>query len=184
MHLVRFDNALFGSLTIFLAGILSSDISGFILEYVIAFISVLFLGMGSFAVNDYFDHEIDRANSRTDRSIVQGTIERKTALYAGVASLILCVVVSMRLNQIVSSFLIFNAILFCAYSYYFKKFLLTKNIIIAYSFFAIILVRTLISDSVLEPLILYYAIMGFIVGLAFEIMIDIRDMEGDRQSGI
>jgi 4-hydroxybenzoate polyprenyltransferase len=63
LSLVRFDNALFGSLTIFLAGILSSDISGSILEYVIAFISVLFLGMGSFAVNDYFDHEIDRANT-------------------------------------------------------------------------------------------------------------------------
>ncbi|WP_406670690.1 UbiA family prenyltransferase [Methanolobus sp. ZRKC4] len=182
--MVRFENALFGALTIFLSGILSSDISGHIFEYGLASISVVFLGMGFFAVNDYFDFEIDRANCRTDRPIAQGKIKRKTALYVGVASLILSFLVSLGLNQIVSLLLIFNAVLFFAYSYYLKKIFLVKNIIMAYGFLSMILVGTLVSDYVIEALIFYYAIMGFIVGLAFEIMIDIRDMEGDREFGV
>ncbi|MDW7733063.1 MAG: UbiA family prenyltransferase [Methanolobus sp.] len=184
MSLVRFDNALFGALTVFLSGILSSDISGYFSEYIVAALSVLLLGMGSFAVNDYFDYKIDKANNRTDRPIAQGSIGRKTALYVGLAGLLLSVIVSLRLNQVVSSFLIFNAFVFFMYSYYLKKLFLIKNFIMAYGFLAMILVGTLVSDLVVEPLTMYYAIMGFIVGLAFEIMIDLRDMEGDREFGI
>ena len=38
--------------------------------------------------------------------------------------------------------------------------------------------------AVLEPLIIYFALMGFIVGLSFEIMLDIADVEGDKKLGI
>ncbi len=172
LSLFRFQNSLFGALTIFLSGILSSDISGYTSEYIMASIYVVFLGMRSFAVNDYFDFEIDRVNGRTDRPIAQGTIKRKTALYVGLMSLILSFLMSLGLDHIVSLLLIFNAVVFFAYSYYLKKIFLVKNIIMAYGFLSMILVGTLISDYVIEALIFYYAIMGFIVGLAFEIMIE------------
>ena len=65
-----------------------------------------------------------------------------------------------------------------------KKKLYVKNSLIAYSYLSIIFLGSLIIDSYLEPLIIYYAIMGFIVGLANEIMFDIADVKGDNEQGI
>ncbi|HII00903.1 TPA: hypothetical protein HA351_04380 [Methanosarcinaceae archaeon] len=39
----------------------------------------------------------------------------------------------------------------------------------------------LLSDAEIEPIILFFAAITFIVGLAFEIMIDIADVPGDRR---
>jgi 4-hydroxybenzoate polyprenyltransferase len=61
-----------------------------------------------------------------------------------------------------------------------KKVLFIKNLIIAYAFVTTILLGALISDTTLEPIILYFASMGFIIGLAFEIMIDIANVIGDN----
>jgi geranylgeranylglycerol-phosphate geranylgeranyltransferase len=57
-------------------------------------------------------------------------------------------------------------------------------VIIAYAFAATSLLGALVSDAVLEPIVLYFAGMGFIVGLAFEIMIDIADITGDRANDV
>ena len=47
-----------------------------------------------------------------------------------------------------------------------------------------IFLGSLVSDAALELLIVYFAIMGFIVGLAFEIMLDIGDVEGEKTLGL
>ncbi|WP_406662634.1 UbiA family prenyltransferase [Methanolobus sp. ZRKC3] len=184
LSLTRFWNSLFGAFTIILSGILSADFAGYLTDYLFASISIVLLGMGSFSINDYFDHDIDRFNKRTDRPIVQGNVGRRTALHVAMLCFSLSLVVAIRLNFIFFIFLSFNAIVFFLYSYYMKKLFLIKNILIAYSFFATIIAGTIVSDSIIEPLILYYAIMGFIVGLAFEIMIDIRDVAGDQKFGV
>jgi 4-hydroxybenzoate polyprenyltransferase len=65
-----------------------------------------------------------------------------------------------------------------------KKKLYVKNFLIAYSYISTIFLGSLIIDSFLEPLIIFYAIMGFIVGLASEIMFDIADVKGDNEQGV
>jgi 4-hydroxybenzoate polyprenyltransferase len=65
-----------------------------------------------------------------------------------------------------------------------KKVLFIKNLIIAYAFVTTILLGALISDTTLEPIILYFASMGFIIGLAFEIMIDIANVIGDNANKV
>jgi len=70
------------------------------------------------------------------------------------------------------------------YSICLKKKLYIKNLLIAFSYLSTIVLGSLISDSYLEPLIIYFAIMGFIVGLANEIMFDIADVKGDYELGI
>ncbi|WP_091689139.1 UbiA family prenyltransferase [Methanococcoides vulcani] len=62
-----------------------------------------------------------------------------------------------------------------------KKVLLLKNISIAYYFMATIIFGTIVVDTVVEPLVQFYILMAFLVGIAFEIMADISDMEGDMQ---
>ena len=59
-----------------------------------------------------------------------------------------------------------------------------KNLLIAFSYLSTIFLGSLISDSNIEPLIIYFAVMGFIVGLANEIMFDIADVKGDKEQGI
>lgn len=73
--------------------------------------------------------------------------------------------------------------LFFLYSIGLKKIFLVKNTLIVYAFVATILFGSLVSNVVLEPLIVYFALMGFIVGIAYEIMLDIGDVEGDRMLG-
>jgi len=65
-----------------------------------------------------------------------------------------------------------------------KKVVIVKNVLVAYAYIATILLGSIVSDAVIELLILYFAIMGFIVGSAFEIMLDIGDAEGDKELGI
>ena len=47
-----------------------------------------------------------------------------------------------------------------------------------------IIFGSLLSDTEIEPIILFFAAITFIVGLAFEIMIDIADIPGDRLFGV
>ena len=56
--------------------------------------------------------------------------------------------------------------------------------LIAYSYLGTILFGSLVIDAILEPIILYFALMGFIIGLGSEIMFDIADAEGDKELGI
>ena len=49
---------------------------------------------------------------------------------------------------------------------------------------ATILLESLISDTNIEPLIIFFILMGFIVGLVFEIMLDIAEAKGDKKQKI
>jgi len=73
---------------------------------------------------------------------------------------------------------------FYLYSIGLKKKIIFKNLLIAYSYLATIFLGSLVSDARLEPLIIYFGLMGFIVGLANEIMFDIADVGGDKNLGI
>ena len=184
LKLTRFGISLFGCVSLFISGILAGDLKGFQLEYFIAFLIVLISGSGAFAINDYFDYEIDKINERKDRPIVSGLISRKTALITAIISIILVILLSTLLNFVSLILIYINILIYYLYSVVLKKHLFIKNILIALSYLSTIFLGALIIDSHLEPLIIYFAIMGFIVGLANEIMFDIADVKGDKEKGI
>ena len=66
------------------------------------------------------------------------------------------------------------------YSIKLKRILFVNNALIASAYVITLFLGTLVSDNLVEPLILYFAMMSFIVGLATEIMINIIDVEGDK----
>ena len=49
-------------------------------KFILTFLTALFLEASTFALNDYYDLEIDKHNKRTDRPLVRGDIQPKTAL--------------------------------------------------------------------------------------------------------
>jgi geranylgeranylglycerol-phosphate geranylgeranyltransferase len=157
LKLIRFGVSLFGCIGLFVSG------------------------AGAFAINDYYDFEVDKINERKDRPLVIGLISRNVALITAVFSIIIVIILSLLLN-LTSMILVFISVpLFYIYSMGLKKRLIIKNILIAYSYLSTIFLGSLITDSQLEPIIIYFGIMGFIVGLANEIMFDIADVEADNE---
>jgi geranylgeranylglycerol-phosphate geranylgeranyltransferase len=150
----------------------------------VAFLIVFLSAVGSFAFNDYNDFEVDKRNDRYDRPLVLGLLPRRVALMIGLVSFFLVLLLSLFLNLLAMSLVLVSLPLFFLYSLGLKRMFLVKNAIIAYAYVATILFGSLVSDAILEPLILYFAAMGFIVGIAFEIMLDIGDVEGDKELGI
>lgn len=183
-NLIRLDYALFSGSGVFLSGLLAGDLNGFQLEYLIAFLIVFLSAVGSFAFNDYCDFEVDRRNNRSDRPLVLGLLSRQLALITGLVSFFLVILLSLFLKLLAMALVVFSLPLFFLYSLGLKKKFFVKNILIGFAYVATIFLGSLVSDSALEPLILYFALMGFIVGLAFEVMLDIGDIEGDRTLGI
>ncbi|MHA1987902.1 MAG: UbiA family prenyltransferase [Promethearchaeota archaeon] len=184
LKLIRFGVSLFGCMGLFVSGILAEDLVGFQVEYLIAFFIVLISSSGAFALNDYYDYEVDKTNSRKDRPLVTGLISRRTAQITAISSLLIVVSLSLLLNLAAIILIIIGVPLFYIYSMGLKRRLYVKNLLIAFSYLSTIFLGSLISDSNLEPLIIYFAIMGFIVGLANEIMFDIADIKGDNELGI
>ncbi|NIU39065.1 hypothetical protein GWN65_03570, partial [Candidatus Bathyarchaeota archaeon] len=150
----------------------------------IAFLIVFLSAVGSFAFNDYCDFEVDRRNNRSDRPLVLGLLSMQLALITGLVSFFLVILLSLFLNLLAMALVLFSLPLFFLYSLGLKKKFFAKNILIGFAYVATIFLGSLVSDSALEPLIVYFAVMGFIVGLAFEIMLDIGDVEGDKNLGI
>jgi len=179
-RLIRLDYSLFSGLGVFLSGLLAGDFYGFQLEYLVAFIIVFLSAVGSFAFNDYCDFKVDRRNNRSDRPLVLGLLSRKLALITGLVSFFLVIFLSLFLNLLAMTLVLFSLPLFFLYSLGLKKMLFAKNILIGYAYVATIFLGSLVSDAALELLIVYFAMMGFIIGLAFEIMLDIVDVEGDK----
>jgi len=182
LRLVRFRDSLFAGFAVLIAGILSSELTQF--EYSAGFVSIVFLAMATFAINDYYDYRNDKENNRNDRPLVKGTIKRGSALGMGIFLYIASFYAALMIGVPAAVFVLIHAPLFYLYSYTLKRKLFIKNILVAYGFSAAIIFGSILTDMVLEPIIIYFAVMAFIVGLAFEIMIDIADMRGDRKAGV
>ncbi len=182
--LIRLDNSLFSAFAVFLSGVYAGDLRGFQWEYLIAFSIVFLSAVGAFAFNDYYDFEVDKKNRRHDRPLVSGLLSRRVALITGLASFSLILVLSLFLNLIAISCVLVSLPLFFIYSLGIKRIILVKNLLIAYAYVATILFGSLVCDAVLEPLIVYFATMAFIVGLALEVTLDVGDVEGDKELGI
>ena len=184
LKLIRIELCLFGTISFFVSGILAGDLIGFQSEYIVGFLIIFLSEAGAFAINDYIDYEIDVKNNRSDRPLVLGLISRKTALITAIILLIFDFILILFLNGVSLLLALISIPVFYFYSLGLKKRVIVKNILIAYSYVGTILFGSLITDEVLEPIIIYFAIMGFIIGLGSEIMFDIADVEGDKELGI
>ncbi len=182
--LIRIEHSLFAALGVLLSGVLAGDLQGFQLEYLIAFSIVFLYTIGNYAFNDFYDFELDKRNERYDRPLVSGLLPRKISPIISIISVFLIILLLFFLNLPIMLLVFANLPLFFLYSMELKKILVVKDIMIGYAFMATIFFGALVSDSILEPLIVYFGVMGLIVGIAVEIMFDIGDIKGDKALGI
>jgi geranylgeranylglycerol-phosphate geranylgeranyltransferase len=135
--------------------------------------------MGAFALNDYFDVDVDIKNKRTDRPIVRGDISKKEALWIAIATSLLSVVAMYFTGSPGAVVVLILLVIFGVfYNARLKEYGIWGNIYISFTMAAPFLFGSVLfarNNTVLFVI----AAIAFVVGLGREIMKGIMDMEGD-----
>jgi geranylgeranylglycerol-phosphate geranylgeranyltransferase len=141
-------------------------------------IAVVAAEMGAFALNDYFDVEVDRKNNRTDRPIIRGDISRQEALLLTVITFAVSVVAGYFMGNTGALIVIVVLIAFgILYDYKLKEYGILGNIYIAFTMAAPFLFSSMLFKG--SEVLLVLSVIAFLVGLGREIMKGIMDVEGD-----
>lgn len=159
-------------------------------KFILTFLTALFLEASTFALNDYYDLEIDKKNKRTDRPLVRGDLSPKTALYLFFILYPLGLMCSFFVNLTCFVIALITAFLAIVYDAKLKKIKLLGNFFIAYIMAipfvfggaAVIAGNILVFDF--HPAIYIVALIAFLVGSGREIMKDVMDFEGDKEQGV
>ena len=142
----------------------------------------IFSEMASFALNDYLDVEADRINGMLERPLVKGTIAPRTAFCLSALFFAISIISGFLINE--AAFLIalfFNAFAI-AYNWKLKDLPLLGNAFIA-STMAIPFIFGGYVYSADPPAVIWdIALLGFIAGLAREIVKSAEDMKGDVEA--
>lgn len=149
-----------------------------------AFLTPMLLEASTFALNDYFDYEVDVKNERTDRPLVRGDLDRDTALYISLVLFPLGILASVFVNWTCFFIALLTGILSVLYDAWMKKIKLLGNFYIAYIMaIPFVFGGTVVSPD-LSPIVLFLSLIAFLTGVGREIMKDIMDFRGDKEEGV
>ncbi|MCL5680159.1 MAG: UbiA family prenyltransferase [Candidatus Marsarchaeota archaeon] len=142
----------------------------------------ILISMGAFAINDYFDIAIDRANSK-NRPLVTGSIKPHSALAITAMAFLIGVALAAFIN--IAAFLIalIFALLAYAYSYRLKRIPLLGNIYIAFTMVIPFIYGSYVVTYAFPAAISLICLVVFLSGLAREMHGMVRDYEGDIKAG-
>ncbi|MBI2445744.1 geranylgeranylglycerol-phosphate geranylgeranyltransferase [Candidatus Micrarchaeota archaeon] len=138
---------------------------------------------GAFAWNDYFGYKSDKALNRKDRPLVAGTITPRVALWVGSALMILGVALTYPVGVAAFGIAIVYTALSMAYDLFLKTRPLLGNLFIASSMSISFIYGNYAASDTLHPYVLLYAGVAFFAGLGRELIITLRDVEGDKKAG-
>jgi len=159
-------------------------------KFILTFFTALFLEASTFALNDYYDFEIDKKNKRIDRPLVRGDISKNTALYLFFIFFPLGIICSYFVNLTCFIIALVTALFAIFYDAILKKIKLLGNFFIAYTMaipfiFGAASVLTETSFAIdLSPAIFIIALIAFLTGAGREIMKDVMDFKGDKEEGV
>ncbi|MFA5929924.1 MAG: UbiA family prenyltransferase [Candidatus Micrarchaeia archaeon] len=177
-RLFRIEHALLLAVAVLLGELLSGALPA--LPLLLCSLAVpVFIEMGSFALNDYFDVKADKANKRADRPIASGEISPSRALLASAACYIIGIAAALPLPPAALFITLIFAALSIAYNFKLKELPLVGNKYIAASMAIPFLFGNLVVAPILYPHILAIALVAFVAGLGREIIKSAEDMEGD-----
>ncbi len=181
LRLTRIEHSAMLVVAVLVAEIITKSLPH-IAVLLLSIVTPIFISMGSFAINDYFDVEADRINNRFDRPIVSGAISRNAAFAIAMVSFAIGILASLFINYIAFAIaLVFGALAFF-YSYKLKDTLLLGNSYIALSMAIPFLYGDFVVSNALNPNIAIISAIIFLSGLAREIHGMIRDYKGDSKA--
>jgi geranylgeranylglycerol-phosphate geranylgeranyltransferase len=158
-------------------------------KFILTFFTALFLEASTFALNDYFDLDIDIENKRSDRPLVRGDIKPKTALILFGVFFPLGIFCSYFVNFSCFIIALITALLAILYDSRMKKIKFLGNFYIAYVmaipfvFGGVAVIDNNTFSFVIDPSIYIIALIAFLAGSGREIMKDVQDYVGDTKKG-
>lgn len=196
-ELMRLEHGVMLAIAIFIGSIISLQTTlGLTLQdfpfvqFVLTFFVALFLEASTFALNDYFDLAIDKANKRTDRPLARGDIDPQIALVIFFILFPLGILFSYFVNLTCFIIALITALFAILYDVYLKKIKLVGNFYIAYVMaipfvFGSAAVQTTGNGlQSLDPAVIIIALIAFLAGSGREIMKDVMDFTGDTKQGV
>ncbi len=180
IKLTRFEHALMLAFAVFIAeAIALNAIPPITLIIALSLLVPMLSEMGSFALNDYFDIETDKLNKKQG-PLVTGKIKPSTALYFSIACLIASTAIAFTINSTVFAITLAFNLLGIAYNWKLKELPLVGNAYIALTMAIPFIFGNYVITTNISNAIIALALLGFVAGLAREIVKSIEDMEGDR----
>lgn len=144
-----------------------------------AFLTALFLEAATFALNDYFDLDVDRANRRMDRPLVRGDLSPQVALLIYGILLPAGLLASYLVNITCFAIAAANAIIATLYDVKLKEIKVVGNFYIAFIMAIPFVFGATAVSSAIPDIIYFIATIAFLAGVGREIMKDVQDMAGD-----
>jgi len=146
--------------------------------FLLSLATPVLISMGAFAINDYFDIEVDKANKKK-RPLVTGEITPMQAVGIATICMVLGVAASVPINIAAFSIALAFALLSVLYAYKLKELLFWGNAYIALAMVIPFIFGNYVVSSTIKSSILLVSLMVFLAGLAREIHGTIRDYYGD-----
>ena len=154
----------------------------------VAITSAVLIAAAGYAINDYFDIEIDKIN-KPERPLPSGRVSPREALLLSYPLFIIGPLVALIVGPVTASFAAINSVLMYYYSKTLKRLGFIGNLTVAFSTAATLFYGALaqvecIKEWYILILTLPVVVMTFCLGLAREIVKGVEDFYGDREKGV
>ncbi len=176
IRMLRVEISPLGMLCVYLGAAISTNGYYFSFKLLLAMTAVFLIGAGSSAFNDYFDYEIDKI-SHPNHVLNLGILKRKTALYTGVTFFAIALALSIFINPSVFFLAVIAVALICFYELASKERGFIGNIVVSITIAISFNYGGAVVGNIFSPLPL--TLISFFLILGREIMLDVRDFEGD-----
>ena len=174
---IRLETTPLGMLTVYVGGLVAGAPYNSI-PLLLAVIVTFFITAGSMTFNDAYDWEIDKIN-HPNRPIPKGILTPKQMIQFTTFLFAIGIFITLFINLICTGIYIFSIGFLAMYELYTKKFGIMGNITVA---FISSIAFTFGGAAVGNPLAtLPLTILGFLIIFGREILMDIRDADGDKQ---
>ncbi|KAA0003829.1 MAG: prenyltransferase [Thermoplasmata archaeon] len=178
-QLMRLEHGFMLAIAIFIGSIIASKGLPPWDKLFFAFLTALFLEAATFALNDYFDLEVDKKNKRTDRPLVRGDLKPMTAVLIYLIFLPIGIAASFMVNMTCFLIATINAGIATLYDVKLKEIKIVGNFYIAFIMAIPFVFGGATISTSLPPIIIFIAFIAFLSGAAREIMKDVMDFTGD-----
>ena len=180
-ELMRLEHGVMLALGVLVGSLIAFRALPSIDKFIFTFFTAMFLEVSTFALNDYYDVEIDKKNNRMDRPLVRGDLLPKTALYIFFICFPLGILCSYFVNIPCFVIALITAIFAIIYDVILKKIKLLGNFFIAYIMaipFVFGAAAVMNNSLAFPPAIWIIALIAFLAGAGREIMKDVMDFKG------
>ncbi len=179
LRLTRIEHSIMLIIAVLAAELLAGGLPSAVPLF-LSIVAPTLISMASFAINDYYDIDVDRLNAK-NRPLVTGELKPIDAAYTSGVCFAIGIVASALINEYALVIAVVFAALAFFYSYKLKETFLLGNIYIALTMVIPFVFGDYVVSSAIALNVALICAMVFLSGLAREIHGTVRDYGGDTK---